>query len=152
MSDQQPPTTNAVRLILEYEGDSVRLVSQQPVDVVISGFDASPEVRAGHFVETRDANGVQLARVPVRGGFTQSTEVFPEDHSQPITRVDVEARGAFTVVVPAPAAAAQVAVVRVNPPVPGAPPTPGAGVTSPVPGAGEETDLATFRLERGDRS
>ncbi|MEU1013548.1 MULTISPECIES: hypothetical protein [unclassified Streptomyces] len=144
---QQTPTARAVRLIFEYEGDSVRLVSQQPVDAVISGFDAHPEVRPGNFVETRDDKGRRLARVPARGAFRESAEVFPEDHSEPITRVDVEARGAFTVLLPAPAEAAEVAVVRVAPAAPEARFAAG-GATSPPPGATQDVDLATFRLER----
>ncbi|MES9526040.1 hypothetical protein [Streptomyces capoamus] len=143
----QTPTARAVRLIFEYEGDAVRLVSQQPVDAVVSGFDAHPEVRPGHFVETRDDQGQRLARVPARGAFRESAEVFPEDHSEPITRVDVEARGAFTVLLPAPAEAAQVAVVRVTPTAPEARLAAG-GATSPPPGATRDVDLATFRLER----
>jgi hypothetical protein len=134
-------------LIFEYEGDSVRLVSQQPVDAVISGFDAHPEVRAGHFVEARDENGKPLARVAARAAFVESAEVFPEDHSEPITRVDVEARGAFTVIVPSPAEATEIAVVRVAPVPPEADFAPG-GTTSPPPGATADVDLATFRLER----
>ncbi|GAB1340376.1 hypothetical protein ACE1SV_69660 [Streptomyces sp. E-15] len=148
MTGPQPtPTARAVRLIFEYEGDAVHLVSQQPVDTVISGFDAHPEERPGHFVETRDDRGQRLARVPARGAFQESAEVFPEDHSQPITRVDVEARGAFTVLLPAPAEAAQVAVVRVAPAAPEARLAPG-GATSPPPGTTRDVDLATFRLER----
>lgn len=143
---QQPPSGPAVRLIFEYEGDTVRLLSQQPVDTVISGFDAHPEVRAGHFVETRDANDVRIARVPARDAFVQSTEVFPEDQSEAITRVDVEARGAFTVIVPAPEEAQSVAVVRVAPPRPGGPIPPG-GTTSPPPGGAEDVVIATFPLE-----
>ncbi|WP_371501179.1 hypothetical protein OG871_30320 [Kitasatospora sp. NBC_00374] len=148
MSDpQQPPTTRAVRLIFEYEGDSVRLVSQQPVDTVVTGFDTPPEVRPGHFVEARDSGGKSLVRVPARGAFLESAEVFPEDHAEPITRVDVEARGAFTVIVPTPAAATQVAVVRVAPPAPGAEPALDGGVTGPLPGAAPRVDLGTFPLE-----
>lgn len=55
------------------------------------------------------------------------------------------ARGAFTVIVPAPAEAAQVAVVRVAPPGPEAPPE---GPAGPPAGAAQDVDLATFRLER----
>lgn len=145
---QQTPASPAVRLIFEYEGDTVRLVSQQPVDAVISGFDTPPEVRPGHFVEVRDDSGRRLARVPARGAFVESAEVFPEDHAEPITRVDVEARGAFTVILPAPAAATQIAVVRVAPTGPEEGVAPGGGATSPPPGATPTVDLATFRLER----
>jgi hypothetical protein len=123
-----------MRLIFEYEGDSVRLVFQQPVDMVISGFDTVAGTGSGNYVvETRDDRGQRLDRVPARGAFLESAEVFPENHTQPIIRVDVEARGAFTVIVPASAEATQVAVVRVAPP------------------GGEalqDVDLATFRLER----
>jgi hypothetical protein len=123
-----------MRLIFEYEGDSVRLVFQQPVDTVISGFDTVAGTGSGNYVvETRDDRGQRLDRVPARGAFLESAEVFPENHTQPIIRVDVEARGAFTMIVPASAEATQVAVVRVAPP------------------GGEalqDVDLATFRLER----
>ena len=43
----QPMSTLAMRLIFEYEGDQVRLVSQQPVDVAITGFDLARTQRAG---------------------------------------------------------------------------------------------------------
>ena len=35
----QPDRPAAVRLIFEYEGDQVRLVAQQRVDVAVPGFD-----------------------------------------------------------------------------------------------------------------
>jgi hypothetical protein len=95
-------------------------------------------------VEARDEDGHGLARVAARGAFQQSAEVFPENHSEPITRVDVAARGAFTVLLPAPPEATEVAVLRVD--------RPGSqafgGTTSPPPGGGVDVDLATFRLER----
>ncbi|MFE5594792.1 hypothetical protein [Streptomyces sp. NPDC056549] len=133
-SPQQPPPTPALRLVFEYEGDAVSLVLQQPVDTDISGFGTGSATGSGEFVETRDDDGQPLDRVPARGAFLESAEVFPEDHAEPITRVDVEARGAFTVIVPAPAEATQVAVVRVVP--------------SEREALAEDVDLATFRLER----
>lgn len=111
MTEQPSTSGQAVRLIFEYEGDTVRLVSQEPVDVAIPRF-APTEQLAAHFVETRNDAGALLARIPVRGGFVQSTEVFPEDHGEAITRVDTEPSGAFTVVVPAQEEAVQVAVMR----------------------------------------
>jgi hypothetical protein len=145
MTDQPPPVAGAVRLIFEYEGDTVRLVSQEPVDTVATTPIAA-EQRAGHFVETRNDAGDLLARVPVRTGMDQSAEVFPEDHEAPITRVDTEARGAFTVVVPAQADAAQVAVVRI-PPARIAAPRPGR-FTPPIRGAAEHVELGSFQLRR----
>lgn len=35
----QPKPTRAMRLIFEYEGDQVRLINQQPVEMGITGFD-----------------------------------------------------------------------------------------------------------------
>jgi hypothetical protein len=75
----------------------------------------------------------------------QSTEVFPEDHSEEITRIDTEASGAFTVVVPAQQEAVHVAVKR-------------AGVTevnlrrnrglAPPPDESADVELGSFRLEQ----
>ena len=81
--------TLAMRLIFEYEGDQVRLVSQQPVDVAITGFDIARAQHPGWYVDTRDATGRALARVPARDAFSGGAEVFPEQHGEPITRVAV---------------------------------------------------------------
>jgi hypothetical protein len=147
MNDEsEAASTLAMRLIFEYEGEHVRLVSQQPVDVAITGFDLSRADRPGYYVDTRDSDGRTLARVPARQAFSQSTEVFPEQPGEPITRVDVEAaRGAFTVVVPVVAGADRVAVVRVTPAKPDAPV--GARGTSPSPGGAEVKELANFPLQ-----
>jgi hypothetical protein len=144
MTEQPSSSAAAVRLIFEYEGDTVRLVSQEPVDVDIPRFTPT-EQPADHFVETRNDKGALLARVPVWGAFLQSTEVFPEDHNEEITRVDTEARGAFTVVIPAQDEAVRVAVMR-------------AGRRridvsrdrgrSPTPGESEDVELGDFPLER----
>ncbi|NEY32016.1 hypothetical protein GTU99_07355 [Streptomyces sp. PRKS01-65] len=143
---QQTDPAPAVRLIFEYEGDSVRLVSQQPVDTAVSSFETDATTRPGDYVvETRDDYGKRLARVPAREAFRGSAEVFPEDQKEPITRVDVEARGAFTVIVPAPAEAVQVAVVHVDPPErePRS-----EDIIGPPAEVRQDVDLATFQLER----
>ena len=150
MSEASPPDRPAtVRLIFEYEGDQVRLVAQQRVDVAIPGLDldVSPMPRPGHYVEARSATNEALSRVPIREALSGSAEVFPEEPGSPITRVDVaEPRGAFTVVLPAPEAAEQVAVVQVTERQPEARAVP-AGTTSPVPGESEIVDIASFPLE-----
>ena len=134
MSAESP---QAVRLIFEYEGDQVRLVSQQPVDMPVVSLRPDEGDQVGHFIETRDAAGARIARIPVHGAFQGSAEVFPENPDEPITRVDVEPKGAFTVVVPATDAVANVALLRVSPP-------------RQVRGiAGNEIqELGAFRLER----
>ena len=142
----QPTPTLAMRLIFEYEGDSVRLVSQTPVDVAITGFDVARTERSGYYVDTRDSGGRTLARVPARGAFSGSAEVFPEQPGELITRVDVPTpRGAFTVVVPAPTGADHVSIVRVAPARPDTA-LPSGRATTAVEGGPEITELAKFPL------
>ena len=132
-------SVRSVRLIFEYEGDRVRLVSQQAVDVAVTGFDLSHVDHPGYYVESRDKDDRSLARVPAREAFVQSAEVFPERPGEPITRVDVpQPKGAFTVVVPAPQATDHVTVMRVAPgrAAPGA-------AAAPAP---EVTDLVSFPI------
>ena len=147
MSDTSPsPQSLSMRLVFEYEGDDVRLVMQQPVDTMVTGFDISRTQREGYYVDTRDASGLTLARVPARGAFQASAEVFPEHPGQPITRVDVaKPRGAFTVIVPVPQNANHVSVVHVTPAQPGAT-LPNARTTSAPEGAPQEKEIARFPL------
>ena len=136
----QPAQTPVMRLIFEYEGDQVRLVSQAPVNLSITGFDLARTQRPGYYIDTRDAGGQTLARVPARNLFSTSTEVFPEQPGDLISRVEVATpRGAFTVVVPAGNGADSVSVVRVAPDVAGAASVTAAGVTT--------SDIATFPLQ-----
>lgn len=141
-----PQGSRAVRLIFEYDGDQVRLVSQQRVDMAITGSDIARSERSGFFVDSRNAAGHTLARVPAHNAFAGSQEVFPEQPGEPIVRVDVpQPKGAFTVVVPAPPEADQVTVVKVAPAAPGAPAFSVRGTTD-LAGAARTTDVATFKL------
>lgn len=149
----------AVRMIFEYEGDAVRLVSQQSVNVAVTGFDLAGEHRPGHYVEVRGAANETLSRVRLPEAMTASAEVFPEEPGAPIVRVTLpEAKGAFSVVVPAPPEADHVSLIRVPPS-----PTAQAGGPNRVPGtaplatatprAGAEPaviEIASFRLDRDD--
>ncbi len=144
----QPP--HSVRLIFEYEGDDVRLISTQWVDMMVSGFDLQREQLAGHFVEVRGGDDQTLSRVPVRDAMTGSREVFPEQAGEPITRVDAPAeKGAFTVVVPVTGAADHLSVVRMSR---GDPQLTGvqSRATSAVPDAGQTTEIARFPLRLDD--
>ena len=141
----QPAQTPVMRLIFEYEGDQVRLVSQAPVNLSITGFDLARTQRPGYYIDTRDAAGQTLARVPARNLFATSAEVFPERPGDLISRVEVETpRGAFTVVVPAGSGADSVSVVRVAPGVAGVAP---GGAASATAAAVTTTDIATFALQ-----
>ena len=143
----QAPAAPAMRLIFEYDGDEVRLISQQPVDMVVTGADLAQVQGPGTFVDARDGANRTLARVHARGMSEGSAEVFPEKPGQPIVRVAVERpRGAFTVVVPAPQAAANVAVVRIQPDA-ATPAGARAGGAAASP-ALQATELASFPLQR----
>ena len=142
----QPAPTRAMRLIFEYEGNQVRLVSQQPVEMAITGSDIAKVEQPGYYVDTRDARDRTLARVPARNAFSASVEVFPEKPGEPISRVDVtQPRGAFTVVVPVPEDADYFSIVQI---APGRPDTqaPASRATSSVEGATQITELARFPL------
>jgi hypothetical protein len=130
----------AVRLIFEYEGDRVRLISQQVVDMAVTGFDLPDVAQPGYYVDARDAQNRTLARVVARGAFGSSMEVFPQKPGDPITRIDVDQpRGAFSVVVPAPESTDHVTVLQLAERAPRAPGEPAAG-------AAEVIDLVSFPL------
>jgi hypothetical protein len=118
MSNEGPrfQPRRAIRLIFEYEGDTLRLVAQQPVEMVVaeSADDLSGARTPGYYLDARDTAERTLARVPARGAFGRSAEVFPERHEDPIQRIDVDQpRGAFTVTLPAIEAADHVTMVRI---------------------------------------
>ena len=141
----QPTQTPVMRLIFEYEGDQVRLVSQAPVNLSITGFDLARTQRPGYYIDTRDGAGQTLARVPARNLFSTSTEVFPEQPGDLISRVEMATpRGAFTVVVPAGNGADSVSVVRVAPGVAGVAPDGGTSAAAPEV---TTTDIAKFALQ-----
>ena len=74
----QPAPTRAMRLIFEYEGNQVRLVSQQPVEMAITGSDIAQVEQPGYYVDTRDARDRTLARVPARNAFSASVRFSPK--------------------------------------------------------------------------
>jgi hypothetical protein len=138
---------DAVRLIFSHDGDELRLVSQQRVDVAIDDVDASPVRHPGYFVELRGEDNDMLGRVRAHNAFNTSIEVFPENPGEPITRVETELpTGAFTVVLPVTKAAKQIAVVHLSP----APVGPQAFAPGPIvaaPAAPEMSEIATFPVE-----
>jgi hypothetical protein len=136
----------AVRLIVEYDGDDVRLVSQQEVDVAVPAAGVSPLQPGALAVETRTEQDAAVDRVEVPLPDVGSAEVFPEDPAGRIERVDVDRpAGAFTVVVPVSDQARSIAVLRGS--------TPRAVVGEPsaeTTSEGDVTVLATFGLDAAD--
>lgn len=148
MSGTSPtPQPRSMRLIFEYDGDDVRLVMQQPVDLPPT--DAPTAQRTGHFVETRDAAGRTLARVAAPGAIPDSVEVFPERHGDPITRLPVDRpRGAFTIIVPASQDTDHVRLVQMTAPPSDAAQPATRSVAQPQ-GAMQEREIARFPLQIG---
>lgn len=139
---QEP--THAIRLIFEYEGDEVRLVSQHPVEVAFTDTGVSQVEHSSYYVDTRNASGQTLARIKAHGAFATSAEVFPEQHGEPITRVEVpNLKGAFTVVAPAHDDTDHVAVLKTPARVL---PATGAQGISPESAIAEVQEIASFPL------
>jgi hypothetical protein len=129
----------AVRFIFEYEGEQLRLVTQQTVEMVVAETSPTSADAPGYYLDARDSGERTLARVAAHGAFVRSAEVFPERHEEPIARIDVQRqRGAFSVTLPAVEQADHVTVVQI---VAGA--ERGAGLDRAQP---RVVDLASFPL------
>jgi hypothetical protein len=141
-----PPVPAAVRLIFETDGNQVRLISEQPVDVAIPGFDISQSSDPGYYIDTRDAGGNTLVRVAARDAFPPSVEVFPEKAGDPIQRIAPPVRkGAFSVLVPATQKTRSVSLVKleVGTEVPRGI---GEGTSGPLRATTTVKEIATFQL------
>ena len=79
--DSMPAPSRAVRLMFTYEGNDVRLVSQQTLDMIIPPTDALSgyEDEQGFWVEVRTARDEVLYRQVMRDPFRQDVEVFSPD-------------------------------------------------------------------------
>jgi hypothetical protein len=104
----------AVRLIFSYEGDDLRLLSRQRVEMVpppsdpLEGFEA----QKGFWLEVRDAQGAVLHRQIMHAPIRRDAEVFSDDAERSIARIPVERpSGAFAVVIPELPEADHVALV-----------------------------------------
>ncbi|MFN2495593.1 MAG: hypothetical protein ABR608_06770 [Pseudonocardiaceae bacterium] len=109
-----PPVPRAVRLVFDYEGDDVRLVSRQPVEMVVPPTDpvSGQEAELGSWVEVRSGQEATLYRRVIPGLFRADTEVFSPDPQYSVSRapLDVPA-GTVSVVVPELAEADHIALV-----------------------------------------
>lgn len=120
--DEQP---GAVRLIFVYEGDAIRLLSRQPLDVVVPPADAARrrDDRSGFWVEVRAETEDVLYRRAMTDPATIHSEVFsPDPAVSPERAPEPQAVGAFTVLVPNDEAASH--VVLMGSPPPGGSPAP----------------------------
>ena len=124
----------AVRLVFQYDGDQVQLLSQLPVTMVVPRADPG-QIAPGIYVDSRSVDDVALARVRAHKAMAATTEIFSSRPDQRLRHIARPPRGAFSVVVPAPQDAHHVTVVRIAP--------------DGVPAA---TDLAQFPLREGQGS
>jgi hypothetical protein len=88
------------RLTFTYEGDQIRLLSEQVIEMTIATSDsAGGDTGPGARIELRDSDGKVAHRQTIPNPVQTSSEVFSPDGS--ITRVDVaRPSGVFTVLVP----------------------------------------------------
>ena len=104
----------AIRFVFEYEGDELRLVAQQAVDMVVPDALVSSDA-PGYYLDARDPGERTLARVAAPAAFGNNMEVFPERHDEPIARINTPGRrSAFTVTLPSVDEADHVTMVRVD--------------------------------------
>jgi hypothetical protein len=111
MSDE-PKAQPAVRLVLQYDGEQLRLLSQVPVTMVVPHADPG-QTAPGVYVDSRSASDVPLARVRTYRAMAASHEIFPAEASERLRHVERPQRGVFSVVLPAPPEADHVTVVRI---------------------------------------
>ena len=101
--DGIPAPPRAVRLTFTYEGDEVRLVSRQPVEMIAPPTDrlAGYEGEQGFWIEVRSGQDETLHRRVMQNPLRRDVEVFSPDPEQSVVRVPVEKpTGSFSVVVP----------------------------------------------------
>lgn len=120
-SSQRSPA--AVRLTFAYDGDDVRLLSRQRVEMTIPPGDAveGHEAQVGFWVEVRGVDGRLLHRRVMHDPIQRTVEVFSDDPEQTVSRVPVQRpEGVFTLVVPDVEDADHVALISSGPQLPGA--------------------------------
>jgi len=136
-SPQQAKRT--LRLIFEYEGNTVRLVSQQRVSMIpppsTSILDPQ-EGQTGFWYELRDNQDLSVYSRVVANPIPLECEVFSDDPNESIRRQEIEvAQGTFVLLAPDIPEAAS--VVLFSPPL------------QLTERAGGTTELARFDLTRG---
>jgi hypothetical protein len=93
----------AMRLTFSYQGDQVKLVSQQPVEMTVPPSDPVKgyEEHKGFWAELKSAQDKTLYRRVLHNPTRNDAEVFSDDPEQSISRQPAPKRkGVFTVVVP----------------------------------------------------
>lgn len=96
-------STKAVRLTFSYEGDKVKLISQQVVEMTVPPSDPVKgfEKHKGFWAELKSKQDKTLYRRVMHNPISNDAEVFSDDPEQSISREPAPKRkGVFVVVVP----------------------------------------------------
>ena len=113
----QPATAGSVRFIFEYEGNQIRLVSRQEINVEPPRSDpkTAPAEQVGFWLEVRDAKLQVLHRQIMHDPVMTHPEVFSDESGKTIVRSEVAAqKGAFSVVIPRIAGGDHLAFIRMD--------------------------------------
>lgn len=108
----------AMRLTFSYNGDDVKLVSKQTVDMVVPPSDPVKGYarQKGFWAELKGANDRTLYRHVMHNPTRNDAEVFSDDPGQSISRAPAPKRkGVFVVVVPETDQGEEVSLVRSPP-------------------------------------
>lgn len=98
-----PEPPKAVRLTFSYQGDQVKLVSQEPVEMTVPPSDPLKgyEEHKGFWAELKSDQDKTLYRRILHNPIRNDAEVFSDDPEQSISREPAPKRkGVFVVVVP----------------------------------------------------
>ncbi len=149
--EAMPVPPRAVRLTFAFEGDEVRLVGRQPVEMIAPPTDKLDgyEHEQGFWLEVRSGKDETLHRQVMQDPLRYDVEVFSPDPEQSVFRSPVdEPSGIFVVVVPDLSEADHVALLSSGAPTAAARGmTPEAAARAP---SGPATEFVRFPL-RPDR-
>lgn len=115
-------SAKAMRLTFSYDGDRVKLISQQPVDMIVPPSDPVKryEKQKGFWAELKSDQDKTLYRRVMHNPTRNDAEVFSDDAEQSISREPAPKRkGVFVVVVPDSKQAREVTLFRSSPEVRG---------------------------------
>ncbi len=103
MTDASAKPKKAVRLIFSHDGDDVKLISQEPVEMTVPPSDPVQGFagQKGFWAELKDQQDETLYRHVLHNPMRPDVEVFSNDPQQSVAREPVaDPKGIFVVLVP----------------------------------------------------
>jgi hypothetical protein len=117
-SKKAAESNKAMRLTFSYDGDDVKLLSQQRTEMIVPASDAVKGygTHKGFWAELRSGSDKILYRTVMHNPTKNDAEVFPESPGEVISRVPAPKRkGVFTVLLPDTDKGQQVILCRSTP-------------------------------------